>query len=714
LVVAPQDGRGTKRSYELGGAGFYQKLRFSPDGAKVSFHDNSRSLFWMDLASGQVRKVASQAMYGPVDTLAHAWSPDSRWLAHTKNTPTYFQEVWLYCIDDASSHRVTDGFADVSEPVFDAGGKYLYFAASTDAGPVGDWFSQASTFVRTENNLYVAVLARATPSPLAPRSDEESSKPKADPTPPAIDGPAGREPVVIDLDGLSQRIVALPLPSARYVALEPGPSNQLYYLRLAPGGDAEPSSGASLRRYDLEKREEKVLKEAANGFDLSHDKKKLLVAGGGVWQIVDAGPPVEAGKGVISPATVQVRIDPRAEWRQIFAEAWRINRDYFYDPAMHGADWPAMRRKYAPFLADLATRQDLNRLLRWMCSELAVGHHNVGGGDTIDTAKSVPGGLLGADYEVVDGHYRFAKVYGGLNWNPGLRAPLTEPGVGVRAGEFLLAVDGVDLRAPEEIYARFENKAGKTVELTVGPSVDGTGARKVKVVPIESELALRNRDWIEGNLARVTAATGGRVAYVHVPDTHVGGFESFRRYFYPQADREAVIVDGRYNAGGKMPDYVIDLLRRPPPFARWAMRYGGDLETPLAAIGGPKVMIIDETAGSGGDLLPWMFRHFGLGPLVGRRTWGGLVGILGFPELLDGGQVTAPNLGFWTEDGFRVENEGVPPDVEVDVFPADLAAGRDPQLEKAIELALAALAANPPKKPARPPFPIRAAWPQRG
>jgi tricorn protease len=342
-----------------------------------------------------------------------------------------------------------------------------------------------------------------------------------------------------------------------------------------------------------------------------------------------------------------------------------------------------------------------------MCSELAVGHSYSGGGETLVDAKTVPGGLLGADYEVADGRYRFAKVYGGLNWTPELRAPLTEPGVDVRAGEYLLAVDGVDLTSAENLYARFENTAGKQVELTVGPNADGSGARTVKVVPIAEEGALRNRDWVEGNIRKVTEATDGRVAYVYVPNTADLGHVYFKRYFFPQADREAILIDERHNGGGSIADYYIDILSR-RYVAHWATRYGEDLVTPQGAIFGPKVMIIDETAGSGGDLLPWMFRRYGLGKLVGRPTWGGLVGILGYPELMDGGFVTAPNLAIWTEeDGFTVENVGVPPDIEVEQLPALVAQGRDPQLEKAIEVVLAELEANPPPKPERPPFPIR-------
>jgi tricorn protease len=283
---------------------------------------------------------------------------------------------------------------------------------------------------------------------------------------------------------------------------------------------------------------------------------------------------------------------------------------------------------------------------------------------------------------------------------------LTGPGIDVTAGEFLLAVRGVALRPPTELYSLFENTAGKGVEITVGPAADGGGSRTVTVEPLASEAALRNRDWVEGNLRKVHQATGGRVAYVYVPNTAALGHAYFKRYFFPQADKQAIIIDERFNGGGQVADYYIDHLRRPFT-AMWATRYGADLKTPGAAIFGPKVMLVDETAGSGGDLLPWMFRKYKLGPLVGKRTWGGLVGILGFPVLMDGGRVTAPNLAIWTEDGWVVENEGVPPDVEVEQWPADVIAGRDPQLEKAIDIILKELEKAPPAELKRPPFPVR-------
>jgi tricorn protease len=478
----------------------------------------------------------------------------------------------------------------------------------------------------------------------------------------------------------------------------------VFYRRAV---STDPDADAAVCRYDLVKRKEETLLAKADAFQLSADTKRALVRVKDAWHLVEVSDKLDLEKFKLPLDQVQVRVEPTAEWPQILNEAWRINRDYFYDPGFHGANWPQMREKYQVFLPDLATRNDLFRVIRWMLSELAVGHSYQSPGDSPYELETVPGGLLGADYEIADGRYRFKKIYGGLNWNPDLRSPLTEPGVEVRVGEYLLAVEGRELRPPDNLDQRFERTAGRLVSITVGPNPDGQGSRTVNVVPVDSEDALRNRDWVEGNLQKVTAATQGRVAYVYVPNTADLGHTYFKRYFFPQADRQAIIVDERHNGGGSVADYYIDVLRR-PVVSYWAMRYGADLKTPIAGIHGPKVMLIDETAGSGGDLLPWMFRKFQLGPLVGKRTWGGLVGILGFPVLLDGGTVTAPNLAFWTPEGFGVENEGVPPDVEVEITPKDFIAGRDPQLEKAIELVLRELDQAPPKPPVRPPYPRRA------
>jgi len=720
LMVASQDGEGEPRAYDVMGSGFYEDPLWSPDGRYISYTDNSWSLYVLDLESGESTRVFSEGQYGPNKRMHHAWSPDSRWLAHTRTTPTYFGRTWLYNVETEESHPVTDGLGDVWEPVFDTSGKYLYFFASTNAGPVNQWFAMSNLDMEVTGALYVAVLQSGEESPLKKESDEEAGEgDEASGEGSGAGAEAGtgggeasaeassrdENRVEVDFQGLEQRILALPVETGFFSSLQPGEDGELYYLRTEAAGFGE-GGEPSLRRWSFEKREEETLLEGANAFTLSHDKKKLLVRAGPNWHIAPAGK-VNPAETRISAGDIQVRIDPPAEWRQMLREAWRIQRDFFYDPGMHGADWDAIWTKYDAFLPHLATRGDLRTVIRWMLSELSVGHSYGGGGDDLRESESVPGGLLGADYEVANGRYRFAKVYGGLNYNPDLRSPLTEPGVEVQEGEYLLAVRGVDVRPPENLFQHFENTAGKLVEITVGPEPDGTGARTVTVVPLRNEYALRNRDWVEGNLERVHEATDGRVAYVWVPNTSVAGWQYFKRYFYPQAHLDAIIVDERFNGGGSLADYVVDILDR-EYMAHWNTRYGEDIRTPIAYMPGPKAMLIDETAGSGGDFLPWLFRERDLGPLIGRRTWGGLVGILGFPVLLDGGSVTAPNLAFWTEDeGFGIENEGVPPDIEVEQWPAQVIAGKDPQLERAIQEVLRRLEQNPPEEAERPPYPIR-------
>ena len=700
LRIAGQDGKAAVRTIKVQGNGFYTAPAFSPDGKRLSYVDNSQSLYWVDLESGASTRIDGHRVYTPQGVSPHAWSPDSKWIAYVVNSQPLVTAVHLYSVDQQKSFQVTDGLGDVANPVFDRSGKYLFFFGSTDAGPAVDWFAQSSADMRVSRNVYLAVLRNDLPSPLARESDEEKpvAAPVAPGTPATPATPA--TPLRIDVDDIGVRILDMPIPQGQLADLQTGAAGMLYYRRTV-------DNRSTLERYDLTARKTETLLPESSGYTLSADGKKLLYANGNAWSIVATTARIEPAAGRIGAAAIQVKVDPRAEWRQIFDEAWRINRDFFYAPNMHGVDWAAMKRKYEPFLADIATRSDLNRVIQWMSSELSVGHHRVGGGDTPAPPNPVPGGLLGADYAVENGRYRFKKVYGGLNWNPQLRSPLTEPGVNIREGEYLLAVRGRDVVPPVNVYSFFENTSGKIVEITVGPNADGTGSRLVQVVPIGNEAALRNRDWVEGNLRKVNAATQGRVAYVYVPNTAAQGHEYFKRYFFPQAHKDAIIVDERFNGGGQVADYYIDLLRR-PHISNWAMRYGADLKTPTASIQGPKVMIVDETAGSGGDLLPWMFRKFNLGPLVGQRTWGGLVGTLGFPTLMDGGQITAPNLAIWTaEEGWVVENEGVAPDIEVEQTPADVMAGRDPQLEKAIEVVLQALKSQPPVDSKRPPYPVR-------
>jgi tricorn protease len=735
LHVRPQDGKAEPRAYALNGAGFYERPAWSPDSKKIAFIDNARALFWIDLANGAINRVAAEPVYSPIKTLSASWSPDSKWLAYSLTNKVGFQTIWLYSLDQLKSFPLTDGLAEAGEPAFDTSGKYLFFMASTDAGPVKNWFDQSFTDMPITLSAYVVTLQKGTPNPLLKESDEEGvegaakgkddsqSQKKEDTKKDEKKDENGKaaekkdeatakpvKPVVIDLEGIAGRIVPLPLEAGLISRLAAGNEGQIYYIRRSgarPGQGDEGLGKPSLRRFDFKTREEETLADGIDDFRLSADRKKILYRAGEVGGIVDAGK-FNKGDGALgSLAAISIPIEPRAEWPQIFREAWRINRDYFYAPNMHGADWNAVRTKYEALLPHLSSRGDLNRLIRAMLSELSVGHSYLGGGERLYEPKPVPIGLLGADYEVADGRFRFKTIYGGAYWDPTLRGPLTAPGVDVKPGDYLLAVDGKEIKADSEVFRHFEGTVGKRIELKVAPKPDGAGSHIVVVEPISDEGSLRNRAWIEGNLRKVHERTKGRVAYVYVPNTAGAGYASFKRYFFPQADKEAIIVDERFNGGGQVADYYIELLRR-PLVSYWATRYGEPIRTPNAAILGPKVMIIDETAGSGGDLLPWMFRKFGLGPLVGKRTWGGLVGILGFPVLMDGGGVTAPDLAFFTEEGWAVENVGVPPDIDVEQDPAAVAAGKDPQLDKAIEVVLKALENTPPPKALKPPtFPVR-------
>ncbi len=717
LYLRPQDGKGDPRIIKVTGTGFYAYPKWSPDGKKICYADNARNLYIIDLETNNIRKIDSDAIYSPgaFRNMLCDWSSDSRWILYTKLLETNFRMVCLYSVDQQKSFPVTDGLSDASEAAFDINGKYVYFFASTDAGPVVNWFDLSSEDMRMTNSIYLVTLRKDIISPLAKESDEEKIKKeetqqvkdsdkkdkKSKETKTTGKETSVKETFRIDTEGLQDRIISLPIKAGNFTSLGTGDSGVVFYI-IRP---TIPSETSKLHMFNLKDRKDEEVMDL-DGYIVSADRKKMLYYKDETFGITSTGKKPEPGKGILNTGAISVKIDPQAEWPQILDEVWRINRDYFYDPGMHGADWNAIKTKYQKFLPDISCRSDLYRVIQWMLSELSVGHSYLANNERIFEQKRIGIGLLGADFTVVSNRYRIEKIYGGLNWNPDLRSPLTEPGVNVKPGDYILAVNGRDLTGDKEIYSYFENTDGKITELTVNDKPDYAGSRIVKVVPVADEYSLRNRDWVEGNLKKVTEATGGKVAYVYVPNTASEGHNYFKRYFFPQADRKAVIVDERFNGGGALADYYIDILKRPLQ-AYWNMRYGRDLKSPSASIQGPKVMIINESAGSGGDFLPWMFRKFNVGTLVGKRTWGGLVGILGFPVLIDGGFVTAPNVAIWTKDGFIVENVGISPDVEVEQWPAELIKGKDPQLEKAIQIALDELAKNPPEEPVRPPYPVK-------
>ena len=711
LHLRDQTGRGEVTKIPLGDQpSFFYSIQWSPDSKHLSFVDKRLNLWRLELATKQVKAVDKGLFNGDQIGFRARWAPDSKWIAYAKSMPNQLAAIYIYSVESGQTNRITDGLSDASSPVWDRSGKYLYFASSTDSGPASE-FDLSAAYRPSSSSLYLAVLSKTEPSPFSPESDEEkvtelkTGEPKKDE--PKKDEPKKEDakPVKIDFEGIDQRIVPLPLPPRSYRNLEAGKAGTLFYMEF-PSNFGGGGPGAPLQKFDLAKRKSDLFAAGVTTYRLSANGEKILVGlPGGNASIVATAAPMKPGDGALKLDGMEAFIDPRAEWKQMYKEAWRIERDFFYDTKYHGLDLQAANERYSMYLSAVGSRNDLTYLFQEMLGQMSVGHLYIGGGDTPNQPKPVGGGLLGADYVLQQGRYRLARVYSGENWNPQTRAPLTQPGVGAKGGEYLLSVNGRELTASDNIYAFFESLAGKRVNLKLGPNPNGDSSREVTVIPVESETALRTLAWVEENRQAVDKLSGGKLAYIHLPDTAGGGYTYFNRYFYAQIDKQGAIIDGRFNRGGSASEYIIEHLQRKLA-SLWASRDGNMTTTPSAGIFGPKVMLVNEYSGSGGDLLPWLFKRARIGPVVGKRTWGGLVGIGGHPPLMDGGTVTAPHFGFWSPEGkWEVENHGTSVDVEVDFDPKAWREGHDPQLERAIELALADLKKNPIPLPVKPVFP---------
>lgn len=704
LTIRDQDGLKAPRKIDLGQPpSFFYSPRWSPDGKRIAYSDKRLNLWVVDLADAKPVKVDTDLFDTPLHEFDQAWSPDSRWIVYTKQLANHLHAVFVYSLDTRKATQITDGMSDTLYPVFDANGKYLYFTASTDNGLSPGWLDMTSQAHPVTRGVYVAVLRKNLPSPLAPESDEDKGV-----TAPAADksddgnskkekaedkSGSGADSVAIDFDGLLQRTLALPIPPANFAGMSAGKTGELYLLE-APQVAGE-DDAATLKRFDLKKRKVESLADGVTAFALSADGSKMLLRTGKEnWAIAAADKPAKPGEGKIDVAAMEVHVQPRAEWTQMYNEVWRIERDFFYDPHFHGLDITAAEKHFRPYLAGVGSRGDLNFLFRKMLAYISVGHMFARGGSMPDLPK-IAVGLLGADYDVANGRYRFAKVYDGENWNPHLQAPLTQPGVNVRAGEYLIAVNGRDVHAGDNLYGFFQQTVGKQTVLRVAANADGSGSREVTVVPVASEKGLRHLAWVEHNRREVDRLSGGKLAYVHLPDTAGGGFTNFNRYFFAQTDKQGALIDERYNHGGQLADYIVDYLSR-PPMTRVMTREGQTYTEPTQAIYGPKALLINQFSGSGGDALPWYFKRKGLGPLIGERTWGGLIGIGMYPVLLDGGTVTAPRWALFGLHGqWEVENHGIAPDIEVWQDPAITRQGRDPQLERGVAELMQALKEHP-------------------
>ena len=720
LHLREQTGKGEPKKIKLEDKPtFYYHIDWSPDSKKLAYVDMRNQAWYLDIEKQQPVRIDAGSYDGARDSIAPNWSPDSQWIVYNKMLKTHLHAVCVYSVADGKSTQMTDGMSDATHAVWDKNGKYLYFLSSTDAGPSRTGLDMTSNNRPISSSIYVAVLQKSEASPLAPESDEEkvADEKKADDKKPDEKKPEDaaatkdkekdkKVEVKIDFDGITQRMLPLPVPARNYDRLAVGKTGILFFRETAVVEAAfNGPQGVTIHKFDLSKRKSEVFLQGAGGFEVSFNSEKVLIAQQGKWSIVPTAAPPKPGDGALKTDQMEAVIDPKAEWRQMYKEVWRIERDFFYDPKYHGLDLQSAAERYELYLTNIASRRDLNYLFKEMLGELSVGHLFVFGGNNADDAKRIRGGLLGADYKLENGRYRFARVYEGDNWSSTTRAPLTQPGVNVKAGEYLLKVKGADLRDTDNIYARFEATAGNAITIEVGPNPDGSGSREVTVTPTGSEVALRQMAWVEDNRKRVSDASGGKLAYMHLPDTAGGGYRNFNRYYFSQVDRQGAVIDERFNHGGQAADYIIDHLRR-PIWSYWTSRDGEIASTPGMIIQGPKVMLANEYSGSGGDLLPWLFKRAKIGPVVGKRTWGGLVGIGGYPVLLDGGAVTAPHFAFFTPEGkWDVENHGTDVDVDVDLDPKAWREGRDSQLERAIEIALAELKKNPIPQPKKPDYP---------
>ncbi|MHB0949035.1 MAG: S41 family peptidase [Gemmatimonadaceae bacterium] len=744
LYIAPQGGIGPAREIVLPEPSRPYTPAWSPDGRRLAFHDTHFRLWMVDVASGRAQVVDTDPFFKGERSIIPAWSPDSRWIAYPKHLPSLFRAIFLYDVQSGKATQATDGMADATSPAWDASGKYLWFLASTDVGLNTGLLDMSSYDRPVTRGLYLAVLSRREPSPLLPESDEEAARAGRAPREPGRETPGtpdsvpgrradttgagapraaadsarggdgtaltrARGPIVLDLAGLQQRVVAVSDVALRgYTQLQAGAPGTVFFLEPVPAtGTAEPPAasgpgggrGATLHRYELRTRKAMPFAQGVAQYDVSADGRKLLYRTPGTQAalfLVDADKaPPTTGQGRLTGA-LRALIDPRAEFRQIFDEMWRNQRNNLYVRNMHGTDWPKMKAMYGQLLPYVNHRADLNYVMDMMGAEIAVGHSYVRGGDMPDVPQPT-GGLLGADYTIDNGRYRIARIYDAESWNPELRAPLATPGVTVSRGHYILAVNGVELRAPDNIQRLLDGTANRQTVLTVnsGPTMDG--ARQITVLPVANEQGLRTRAWVERNRRYVDSLSNHQLAYVYLPNTGQPGYQSFNRYYFAQQDRKGAVIDERFNGGGSAADYIVDLLGR--TFDGYFNNPVGDrypYTSPANGIWGPKVMIINEMAGSGGDLMPYMFKYRKLGPLVGMRTWGGLVATTDTPPFVDGGSAIAPRFGFFSREGrFAVENEGVAPDIEVENWPKEVIAGRDPQLDRAVQEALRLLREKP-------------------
>ena len=691
LVLADQMGA-VQKSIPIPNKKFYFVPDWSSDGQYLSFSDTDYNLWVVNITTGVTTQYATDRYAHPNRTMNPQWSPDSKWIAYEKQLDSHFKAVFGYNVITKHTIQMTDGMADATSPVWDVDGKYLYVLGSTNYGLASGWLDMSSYDPTTTRSLYAIVLDADGKAPNLPQSDEEESAKKDDAKKDEEkkneensdkNGKDDKNDILVTVSeqGIYDRLVALKLDDGNYLGLESGPKGTVF---IGEGGD---DPGLKLHKYDVQKQKAEVFAEGVGNITTSADRKHILYSKSGSWTLSETKG-AKGGKEALK-TNVRILVDPQAEYHQIFKEGWRYMRDFLYVDNVHGAPWDKVYEWYAPWIDHVRHRTDLNYVVDIMSGEVAIGHSYVSGGDMPDL-NNVPVGLLGVDLKETNGMYQISKIYRGERWNPNIEAPLGLPGIGIKEGDYIHAINGHELKASNNPYELLAQTAGREIYIKVGASASGSATKEILVKPVRSERGLRTIDWVESNRRKVDELSNGELAYVYIPNTSGPGFNSFNRYYFAQQDKKGVILDERNNGGGSAADYMIDVMAR-QHFGYFNSKAGDKRPwtTPIAGIWGPKVMLINERAGSGGDLLPYMFRAAELGPLVGTKTWGGLVGTWDTPRFIDGGRMVAPRGGFYDVDGkWAVEGEGIAPDIEVIQDPKLTAQGRDPQLERGVEEAM--------------------------
>ena len=704
LHLTNQDGASKTEIISIGVSKMAWEPTWSPNGKHIAFVDDDTRIRIVNLKGKTIQTIDNAGNNLERGRMGITWSPDSNWLAYAKSGDNNLKQIKVWSVATNKTMTITDSFADSFSPAWDLDHKHLYFLASTDVALRSGWANTSSMTAKPNYAAYVINLAKKDASPFKPKSDEEEIKKekskdtkskKDDKKKDAKENPDAKKDkkVVIDFDGIARRIMPLPL-KGNYRNIFSGPSGFMFI-----------SEGSTVHKFDLKKLEAKEFGKKLRVYGVSPNGKHMIVRAGRTWKVAKTtGPNVKGAKTL--KLDFNMKLNRLKEWNQMFEEAWRYERDYFYDPNMHGRDWNKVYKRYAPLVPFIKHRSDLNYILDQVNGELSVGHSFVRGGDfpSVDRAT---GGLLGADFVARQGKWQIKRIYTSESWNPGLNGPLDQPGMKIKQGQYLVGVNNQEISTKDNIYQYLDGTANKQTTLHINTKPTFEGAWKEIVKPIRRENSLRQRTWVEDNRRRVDKLSGGRLGYIWVPNTGGPGFVSFNRYFFAQQDKEGAVIDERFNGGGLLDDYMVDLMTRKPRAALTNEVPNGKSMRLPAGIMGPKVLLINELAGSGGDFFPWVFRQQKAGLLIGATTWGGLVKSSTHYRLIDGGSLTAPDNAVFdpATNTWVAENTGVAPDIAVRQNAKALELGNDPQLERAVNELLKQLRGTKKTTIKPPPFP---------